>query len=169
MYLFLLQSTNIEFNKNQPIYICGHGNEYNQTISNYSMKDIAEMLKNNTNLSGNEKIYIMACYSKYRNKDGKDMSDLLKEELKKININVESVCRHTTVIVDFFGKAYVYDFKTNIFALKQERYLKKFHCDKLYLSSENTEKVLKKNLLDYGFLVTKYNYDYICKWGKQYE
>lgn len=81
---YLLQEKVNNLSEKENIYICGHGDSKEQTINGYSMKQIAEMLTSNYNYTGQQKIYIMACHSKHKNKNQKDMADLLTAEIEYI-------------------------------------------------------------------------------------
>lgn len=81
---YLLQEKVNSLSEKENIYICGHGDSKKQTINGYSMKQIAEMLTSNYNYTGQQKIYIMACHSKHKNKNQKDMADLLTAEIEYI-------------------------------------------------------------------------------------
>lgn len=141
-------------NAGETIYICGHGNEKYQTISGYTMKEIAEMLCQNYKYSGLEEIVIMSCYAASKNKYGKDMADLLLEELNQIGLNVQndvkSVCKYTSIVIDFFGNALVMDKyptkgkwdivnenRINNFYGNQSKIEKELHCKELYLDTVN--------------------------------
>lgn len=83
------------------VYICGHGNEKKQTISDYNITEIANELNHNFILN-NCDIRIMSCYGKVKNSNGKDMADLLLSNLKQLgcsNIKVQAVAEGTTIIV----------------------------------------------------------------------
>lgn len=83
------------------VYICGHGNIKKQTISGYTIEEIANELNHNFILN-NCDIKIMSCYGKVKNSNGKNMADLLLNNLKQLgcsNIKVQAIAENTTIIV----------------------------------------------------------------------
>jgi len=173
---YLLQEQGIKLNPDEPIYICGHGKKKEQTISDYTMKELVEMIYNNTNLSSiHGTLYIMSCYGKYKKKK-KDMSDLLRKEMNSLYKNnnlvfknkVKSVCKETTIVVDYFGKALVSDIKEtkfgfSVFNIKQGCRLKKYGCESLSVKIGSVQSDLKNYLNCYGTAIAVDNYKYILK------
>lgn len=86
--VYLLQhNTNTKPKLSKIVYICGHGKDkkaiekVKHIINGMDIKNIADKLYNNFDLSVVEEIHIMACYSKRKNESNEDMADELKREL----------------------------------------------------------------------------------------
>lgn len=164
---FLLQCSNIKFNIDEPIYICGHGKKLK--ISGYTMQDIAKMLISNTNVSQMKKIIIISCYGKHKNRKGHDMASLLKKELSElgVSIEVESVAKYTTIVVDYFNKALVVDKKyfECLFSTHQTNLQHRLGC--LELIVNNSSATIRQQLDDYfsqyGKDIAVHNYALISK------
>lgn len=172
---FLLQCENVNFIENEPIYICGHGDGKNHTISECSMKKIAEYLYDNTNFRKASKIVIMSCHGRYKaDEKDKDMPELLHEELLKFGINMDviAVSENTTIVVDYFGKAIVTDKKYLKFLFSSfQTYLQnRIGCLHLKISSDIQEidKEMESYFSKYGTDIAIHNYTLLQHGGYNY-
>lgn len=166
---FLLQCSNLNLAVNEPVYICGHGDGKKQEISGYSMREIAVMLKYNTNISQIKEIVIISCHGQQKNHLGTDMANLLQKELLGlgINVKVESVAEHTTIVVDYFGRALVADKKylKFLFSTYQTNLQNRFGCLKLIVNNNSVtiNQELADYLSQYGKDIAVHNYALISK------
>lgn len=159
----------ISLNDGEPIYLCGHGNGKKQTISEYTMEELAGLLATHCNMTNISKMYIMSCHGKHKNKSGDDMASLLKAELLKlgIDLDIESVCENTTIVVDYFNKALVADKKYNTvyFTIQQSKYQKRFLCDKYNVHKNNFRDWFEFSFNEVGKDIAVHNYALLSKGG----
>lgn len=161
---YLLQDDRVELTQ-ENVYICGHSNKKKQTISGYTMLEIAGMLYHKCKYRGEQKIVIITGYSKYKNENKEDMADLLREGLETFGIKaeVEAFAQHTAVLVEYFGNAYANDipYASYIFSKIQDRMLQKIGKHPLVLEMESYQREISEYIMSSGIEVARFNHSVI--------
>lgn len=163
---YLMQDDNITLTEGN-LYICGDSDRKTQTISGYTMLEIAGMLYYKCKYRGEQKIVIMTSYGKRKNDIKEDMADRLRDGLETFHIKaeVEVFAANTAVLVDYFGNAYASDisYAPYIFAKVRDRMLKKIGTHPLILEMESYQKEIMEYILNSGIEVARFNHSVIKK------
>ena len=163
---YLIQDDQVELSK-ETVYICGHSDKKSQTISGYTMLELAGMLYYKCKYRGEQKIVIITCYGKYKNENKEDMADLLREGLETFGVKaeVEVFAQNTVVAVEYFGNAYVNDipYSSYIFAKIQDGMLRKIGKHPLVLEMESYQREISEYIMSSGIEVARFNHSVIKK------
>lgn len=163
---YLIQDDDVSLTEGN-LYICGDSDRKAQTISGYTMLEIAGMLYYKCKYRGEQKIIIMTSYGKRKNDIKEDMADMLRDGLESFHIKaeVEVFAANTAVLVDYFGNAYASDisYAPYIFAKVQDRMLRKIGTHPLILEMESYQKEIMEYILNSGIEVARFNHSVIKK------
>ncbi|MDO4295235.1 MAG: hypothetical protein Q4D90_03635 [bacterium] len=163
---YLIQDEQVELTKDT-VYLCGQSDKAEQTISGYTMLEIAGMLYYKCKYRGEQKIVIMTCYGKRKNENKEDMADLLREGLETFGIKaeVEVFAQNTVVMVEYFGNAYASDisYSSYIFAKIQDKMLQKIGKHPLVLEMESYQREISEYIMTSGIEVARFNHSVIKK------
>lgn len=157
---YLLQSNSlkrIQLKDDSIIYLCGHGNQYFQTISGIKIKEIAQELQKIKGLvTSSATIMIMACYGKYMVKE-------FEKELNNETLVVKAFSYNTTLVADYNGKCYVED-KLIYDYNKQSKVQREQKCKALFVNARKNYAVRFKDYYDkFGYIIEHNNKNSMSK------